>query len=133
MRSRRHLVVGLTLVAALTVAGLTAACGGGGKDEQPADGAGGTMGAHMQQAMDSMGAMVAAAEAGDMEAAEAAFEDGHDPMHDLIDELEADDPDLAAELDEAVDDAEKDFDEGVDADHIVEIGNEILDLLNEAE
>ena len=77
--------------------------------------------------------MLVAAEGGDLEAAEAAFAAGHDPLHEVIESLETSDPDQADALDEAVDDAEMDFEEAADAEHIVEIGREIRDLLQQVE
>jgi hypothetical protein len=131
MLAKRHVAFGLALVVALGLAGLAAAC----SDEEEGTSQVGTPAAasDLQQAMDQVSAMRAAAQEGDLEAAQGAFEDGHDPLHEVIEDLEAGNPDLAAELDKAVDDAEKDFDEGADADHIVEIGNEILDLLEQAD
>ncbi len=131
MTGKHHLVLGLALSVILGLAGLAAACGGGGGEKAPAATAR-PVASHMQHAMDQMSTMVAAAEKGDLKAAEAAFEDGHDALHDVISELKASNPGLAEELDKAVDDAEKDFKEGADADHMVKIGKEILGLLDKA-
>lgn len=132
MNGKRQLALGLALAAALALAGLAAACGGGGESEEPEESSS-TMETHMQTALDHTDEMIAAAKEADLEAAKAHFEEGHDPLHEVIEDLGASDPDLAADLDEAVDDAEKDFEEGADADHIVEIGNDILDLLEQVE
>jgi len=130
MRVRSLPILSFGLLIALALVPLAVACGGG-REETTIEP--GSMGQHMAQAMDHMNAMVAAAGQGDMDAAQAAFERAHDPLHAVIDDLEATNPELAAKLDEAVDDAEKDLAEGADADHIVEIGNQILDLLRQAQ
>lgn len=135
MTPKRRLILVLAFLAALTLSlSLAVACGGGGGEEGEAGQTSApATGTDLELAIEQVGAMLEAAQQGDLEAAEVAFEDGHDPLHAVIDDLEASDPDLAAELDEAVDDAEKDFEEGADADHIVEIGNEILGLLEQVE
>lgn len=135
MTASRYLAAGVILALALVITATAAACGGGGERDgaeqaQPTTPAASS---DLQVAITQVNAMVSGAKAGDLDAAAAAFEEGHDPLHAVIDELEAGDPELAAKLDEAVDDAEKDLEEGADADHIVEIGNEILDLLAQIE
>ncbi len=76
--------------------------------------------------------MIVAAETGDLGAAETAFESAHDPLHEVIEGLEASDADLAAELDEAVEHAEEAFEEGEAAEHVAEEAQEIRDLLAQA-
>ncbi len=119
------------VVLALALVGFAAACGDGDGTASPTDTPVAPSG--LQQAIDQIDAMIVAAEGGDLETAEAAFEAGHDPVHEVIDSLETTDADLAAQLDEAVEDAEADFEEAADAEHIVEIGQEIRDLLRQAE
>ena len=119
------------VVLALALVGFAAACSDGDGTASPTDTPVAPSG--LQQAIDQIDAMIVAAEGGDLETAEAAFEAGHDPVHEVIDSLETTDADLAAQLDEAVEDAEADFEEAADAEHIVEIGQEIRDLLRQAE
>lgn len=128
--SRKIAGIGI-VVLALALMGFVAACGDGDGTAPPTDTP--AAASDLQQAKDQTDAMIVAAEGGDLETAEAAFEAGHDPVHEVIDSLEATDADLAAQLDEAVEDAEKDFEEGADAEHIVEIGQEIRDLLGQVE
>lgn len=119
------------VVLALALVGFAAACSDGDGTASPTGTPVAPSG--LQQAIDQIDAMIVAAEGGDLETAEAAFEAGHDPVHEVIDSLETTDADLAAQLDEAVEDAEADFEEAADAEHIVEIGQEIRDLLRQAE
>lgn len=119
------------VVLALALVGLVAACGNGDGTASPTDTPAAASG--LQEAIDQIDAMLVAAEGGDLEAAEAAFAAGHDPLHEVIESLETSDPDQADALDEAVDDAEMDFEEAADAEHIVEIGREIRDLLQQVE
>lgn len=119
------------VVLALALVGFAAACSDGDGTASPTDTPAVPSG--LQQAIDQIDAMIVAAEAGDLETAEAAFEVGHDPVHEVIDSLETTDADLAAQLDEAVEDAEADFEEAADAEHIVEIGQEIRGLLRQVE
>lgn len=132
MREKRLLIGFLAAAVLLAVAAVAAACGDDGGDgaadsetPQAADA--------LQVSLDRTSEMVAAAAEGDLEAANAAFDAAHDPLHEVIDALEASQSSLAADLDEAVDDAEADLEEGEEAEHIVEIGNEILDLLERAD
>ena len=124
MNRRRGIVLASILALALTLLGLATACDGQEEAESPRLGT-----QDLQVALEQVTAMVAAAEIGNLEAAEAAFEAAHDPLHEVIETLAAADPGLSQDLDEAVEDAEKDFEEGEEAEHIVEIGNEILGLL----
>lgn len=127
--STRHLALGSGLIAGLALAVLAAACGGGEESQGTAAPTAGSLEAarlHVEQ-------MVAAAENADLPGAKAHFEAGHDPLHAVIDDLQVSDPALAASLDEAVDDVEGDLEKGEEADHIVEIGNQILDLLAQVE
>ena len=129
--SRKIAGIGI-VVLALALIGFVAACGDGDNGTaSPTD----TTAApsDLQQAKDQIEAMIVAAEGGELETAEAAFEAGHDPLHEVIESLETSDPDQGDALDEAVDDAEEDFEEGADAEHIVEIGQEIRDLLRQVE
>jgi hypothetical protein len=128
------------VVLALALVGFVAACGEGDGTASPTDTPAAASptdapaaASGLQEAIDQIDAMVAAAEGGDLEAAEAAFEAGHDPLHEVIDSLETTDAALAAQLDEAAEDAEKDFEEAADAEHIVEIGQEIRDILRQVE
>ena len=133
MKSRRGFAIALLAAALVALAGLAAACGDGDNGGAPAgDSADGAATADVQVAVDEITAMVSAAGEDDLEGAQTAFDAAHDPLHAVIDGLEATNPDLATELDEAVDDAETDLEEGEEADHIVEIGNEILGLLQDA-
>ncbi len=132
MRRTSGKIVGISIVVlALALVGFAAACGDGDDAGSPTDTP--PASSDLQQAGDRIDAMIAAAEGGDLEAAEAAFKAGHDPLHEVIESLETSDPDLAAQLDEAVEDAEEDFEEDADAEHIVEIGKEIRDLLGQVE
>lgn len=133
MKSRRGFAIALLIAALLALAALAAACGDGGEESAPeGDSAGGASPTDVQVAIDEITNMVSAAGENDLEAAKTAFDAAHDPLHAVIDELEATNADLAAQLDEAVDDAETDLEEGEEAEHIVEIGNEILGLLHDA-
>ncbi len=133
MKSRRGFAIALLAAALVAVAGLAAACGDGDEGGAPAgDSANGAATADVQVAVDEITAMVSAAGQDDLEGAQTAFDAAHDPLHAVIDGLEATNPDLATELDEAVDDAETDLEEGEEAEHIVEIGDEILALLQDA-
>lgn len=134
MQHRSGIVLGLVLAVALTLAGLAAACGDGQEDNGSAgaNGADGGETANVQTAIDQVTEMVSAAEQDDLAGAQAAFDAAHDPLHAVIDALEAANSDLASDLDKAVDDAETDLESGEEADHIVEIGNDILDLLQNA-
>ena len=118
-------------VLALALVGFVAACGGGDGTASPTDTR--PAASDLQEAIEQIDAMVDNAEGGDLAAAEAAFEAAHDPLHEIIESLETSDPDQAAALDEAVEDAEKDFADEEDADHIVEIGTEIRDLLGQVQ
>jgi len=143
MKGTSRKIVGIGIVVlTLVLVGFVAACGDGndaapGLTDTPAAAPGltdtpaATPG--LEEAIDQIDAMLVAAESGDLEAAEAAFEAAHDPLHEVIESLETSDPDQAAALDEAVEDAENDFKEESDADHIVEIGQEIRDLLRQLE
>ena len=126
--SRKIAGIGI-LVLALALVGFATACGGG--DDAPSATDTPATATDLQEAIDQIDAMVAAAEGGDLEAAEAAFEAAHDPLHEVIEGLEASDPDQAIALDEAVEDAEKDFEDAADAEHIVEIAQELRDLLGQ--
>ena len=133
MKSRRGFASALVVAALLALVGLAAACGDGDEGGTPAgDTATGAMGAAVQTSINGITAMVSSAEEDDLEGAQTAFDAAHDPLHAVIDGLEATNPDLATELDEAVDDAETDLEEGEEAEHIVEIGDEILALLQDA-
>lgn len=133
MKSRRGFAIALWVTALVALAGLAAACGDGDNGGAPAGaGADNAATADIQVAIDEITAMVSAAEEDNLEGAQTAFDAAHDPLHEVIDVLEATDSDLATELDEAVDDAETDLEEGEEAEHIVEIGNEILVLLQDA-
>ncbi len=133
MKSRRGFAIALLLAALVALAGLAAACGDGDEGGAPTgDSADDAATAEVQASIDGITAMVSAAEEDDLEGAQTAFDAAHDPLHAVIDELEAANPDLGTELDEAVDDAETDLEEGEEAEHIVEIGNEILVLLQDA-
>ena len=141
MRRTSRKIAGIGIVVlALALVGFAAACGDGDGTASPTDTPAATAPtdtpaapAGLQEAIDQIDAMIVAAEAGDLEAAEAAFEAGHDPLHEVIQSLGTNDPDQAAALDEAVEDAEKDFEEAADAEHIVEIGQEIRGLLRQVE
>lgn len=131
--SQRYLVLGIGLAAMLILAGLAAACGSGGKEAASQSDAAASTASALETARLHVEQMVAAAENADLPGAKAHFEAGHDPLHAVIDDLQASDPALAASLDEAVDDVEGDLEKGEEADHIVEIGNQILDLLAQVE
>jgi len=128
--SRKIAAIGVAVLA-LALVGFAAACGGGDDTASATDTPAAPSG--LQESIDQIDAMVAAAEGGDLEAAEAAFEAAHDPLHEVIESLETSNPDQAAAIDEAVEDAEKDFEEESDAGHIVEIAQEIRDLLGQIE
>ncbi len=133
MKSRRGFAIALLVAALLALVGLAAACGDGEEGGTPAaDTATDAAGAALQTSIDEITAMVSAAEGDDLEGAQTAFDAAHDPLHEVIDALEAAGSDLATELDEAVDEAETDLEEGAEAEHIVAIGNEILALLQDA-
>ena len=137
MKTKRGFATTLSVAALLVIAALAAACGGGDDNDttptaSPITTATAASATDVQVAIDEIGAMVSAAEDDDLAAAQAAFDAAHDPLHAVIDGLEATNLDLATELDEAVDDAESDLEEGEEAEHIVEIGNEILQLLEDA-
>ena len=129
VRGRSLVVLGLGVLMAL--AGLAAACGGGGGDES--NGGSSVMGEHMQTAMDHMGQMIAAAEGGDLDAAKTHLEAADPALHEVIDDLKGSDAALATDLEEAVEYAEADIESGEEAEHIVEIGDEIVALLGRAE
>ena len=133
MKSRRGFAIALLAAALVALAGLAAACGDGDNGGAPAgDSADDAATSDVQVAIDEITAMVSAAGEDDLEGAQTAFDAAHDPLHAVIDGLDATNPDLATELDEAVDDAETDLEEGEEAKHIVEIGDEILALLQDA-
>lgn|SRR5574341_375527 len=129
MRSVRILLLAL---GALAVISLALACGG---DDEESGAGGATTAAptDLEKAKDAVSAMISAAEGGDLVAAEEALTEGDPALHAVIDSLESENADLAADLDEAVEDAEKDLDTGEEAEHIVEIGNEILGLLEQVD
>lgn len=130
MKGKRSVILALISVPLLILAGLAAACGDDEGEEPGATTP--AAGSDLETSIDGITEMISAAEADDLEAAEAAFEAAHDPLHEVIEALAAADPQLSQDLDEAVEDAEKDFEEGEEAEHIVEIGNEILGLLQQA-
>ncbi len=131
MNNRRVFFLILVPALALVLTGFSLACGG--EDEEAETG---TPAAdardNLQVSVDKVNEMVAAAADGDLNAANAAFEAAHDPLHEVIEALEPVNADLSKDLDEAVEDAEKDLEEGEEAGHIAEIGNEIGDLLQQA-
>lgn len=132
MRRTSRKIAGIGIVVlTLALVGFVAACGDGGGTSSPTDTPVAPSG--LLEAIDQVDAMIAAAEGGDLVAAEAAFEAGHDPLHEVIESLETSDSDQADALDEAVNDAEKDFEEAAAADHIIEIGQEIRDILGQLE
>ncbi len=135
--SRKIAGIGI-VVLALALSGFAAACGGGDDAASPSDTPAApsdtpaaTSG--LQEAIEQIDTMLVAAEGGDLAAAEAAFEAAHDPLHEVIESLQTSDPDQAAALDAAVGDAENDFEEEADAEHIIEIGQEIRDLLGQVQ
>ena len=133
MKSGRGFAIAILVAALLALVGLAAACGDGEDGGTPvADTTTDAAGAALQTSIDEITAMVSAAQGEDLEGAQTAFDAAHDPLHEVIDALEAAGSNLATKLDEAVDDAEKDLGAGEEAEHIVEIGNEILDLLQDA-
>lgn len=132
MASRSFLTrtLAIAMAALLALPALALACGdNGGTSQSPPDGSGL---AELETARSFIDQMLKAAEGGDLEAAEAAFEGAHDALHEVMEALEAGDADLAAELDEAVDHAEEAFKEGEEAQHVAEEAQEIADLLEEA-
>lgn len=125
------------MAALLALAALAAVCGGDDENgttptASPIATTTAASATDVQVAIDEIGAMVSAAEDDDLAAAKVAFDAAHDPLHAVIDGLEATNAGLATDLDEAVDDAESDLEDGEEAEHIVEIGNEILGLLADA-
>lgn len=136
MISRRGFTITILMAALLALVGLAAACGDDDGADTPTASATTTATTattvDVQAAIDEITVMVSAAQDDDLAAAQVAFDAAHDPLHAVIDGLEATNPDLATELDEAVDDAEADLEDEEEAEHIVEVGNEILGLLQDA-
>lgn len=118
-------ILGLALV------GFAAACGDGDGTASSTDPP--AAASDLQEAIDQIDAMVIAAEAGDLAAAEGAFDAAHDSLHEIIEGLETSDPDQAAALDEAVEHAEEDFADNAEAEHIVGNGQEIRGLLGQVQ
>lgn len=132
MTARRYLILAIGMVALLALSAVVLACGdNGGSDGSAPEGAAAES-SDLDAARSFIDRMESAAEAGDLEAAEAAFESAHDRLHEVIEALESTDGDLAAELDEAVEHAEEAFEEGEEAEHVAEEAAEIGDLLEEA-
>lgn len=141
MKTGRFLILSLGAVLAATV--LLAACGGDDEAQPsatvraPSDSTGMNMGgassSHANQAMEKMDLMVAAAKAGKMKDAEQSLESADEHLHAVINELKTKNAKLATELDEAVEDAEKDMKAGEKPDHIVEAGEAIMVLLKKAQ
>ncbi len=118
------------LLLALSIVAL--ACGDdGGTSEGASDGVA-EEASDLDAARNFMSEMVTAAQAGDLAAAQAAFDSAHDHLHEVIEALESTDADLAAELDEAVDHAEEALAEGEEGEHLAEEAEEIGDLLAQA-
>ena len=129
---RRWYLAALPPVALL---GLVAvACGGDDNTDRQRDDAGTATaaGTAMDQAMEHMDEVLAAAEQGDLAAAAEHLELADPFLHEVIEDLEDTDATRAADLEEAVEDAEKDIEEGEEADHIAEVAQEIIDILEGA-
>lgn len=135
MSMKRLLVAGSTILVLLVIVSLAGfACGDdddGGSDGSTAT-ATDTAESDLDTARGFIDEMATAAAAGDVEGAETAFESAHDPLHEVIEALEDTDPNLAADLDEAIEHAEAAFEEGEETEHIEEEANEISEVLDQA-
>ncbi len=130
MTARRLLAFAIGLAALLALSAAAFACG----DNGDSDGTNGAAdeSSDVDAASGFIDEMTTAAEGGDLEAAEEAFESAHDPLHEVIEALEAGNGELAAELDQAVEHAEEAFAEGEEAEHVAEEAGEIAELLEQA-
>lgn len=133
MKTHRLLALTIGGIALLVLTAAAFACSGNGEEESGTPQGAAEGSSDLDAARSFMQQMMGAAQTGDMGAAHEAFEGAHDHLHEVIGALEASDPDLAAELQEAVDHAEEALEEGEEMEHVMDEAAEIADLLAQVE